>query len=202
MTDCFALLGEPRRPWLDAEALKNKFLLLSAEVHPDRVHNSGPLEKQAAQDRYTAVNAAYQCLRHPKERLRHLLQLELGTRPAEVEQILPEMMDLFLQVSERCRQADAFLADKEKTNSPLLQVALFEPGQKLLEQLNALQKEIQTRQQGLEAELMKLDEQWSADISTWPRSKILTRLEELYRLFSYFGRWTGQIQTRIVQLSL
>ena len=202
MTDCFALLGEPRRPWLDPEALKKKFHLLSAEVHPDRVHGSGPLEKQAAQDRYTAVNAAYQCLRHPKERLRHFLQLELGTRPAEVEQIFPEMMDLFLQVSERCRQADAFLADKEKTNSPLLQVALFEPGQKLLEQLNALQKEIQTRHQGLEAELMKLDEQWSEDTSISTRSKILTRLEELYRLFSYFGRWTGQIQARIIQLSL
>ena len=36
MTDCFALLGEPRCPWLDAEALKSRFLVLSAEAHPDR----------------------------------------------------------------------------------------------------------------------------------------------------------------------
>ena len=35
MTDYFNLLSEPRRPWLNPEALKQKFLNLSAEVHPD-----------------------------------------------------------------------------------------------------------------------------------------------------------------------
>ena len=40
MTDAFALLSEPRRPWLDAEALKARFLPLSAAVHPDRVHSA------------------------------------------------------------------------------------------------------------------------------------------------------------------
>jgi hypothetical protein len=37
MQDAFALLNEPRRPWLEAEALKQKFLALSSAVHPDRV---------------------------------------------------------------------------------------------------------------------------------------------------------------------
>ena len=40
MTDHFATLGEPRRPWLDAEALKEKFHRLSGTVHPDRVHGA------------------------------------------------------------------------------------------------------------------------------------------------------------------
>ena len=48
MTDYFALLGETRRPWLDTEALKAKFLTLTASVHPDRVHNATPTEKQIA----------------------------------------------------------------------------------------------------------------------------------------------------------
>jgi hypothetical protein len=48
MTDCFDLLGEPRRPWLDAEALKSRFLLLSAEAHPDRVHGGTDEAKAAA----------------------------------------------------------------------------------------------------------------------------------------------------------
>jgi len=36
MTDYFALLDEPRRPWLDVSSLKQKFLARSSEVHPDR----------------------------------------------------------------------------------------------------------------------------------------------------------------------
>ena len=34
MTDAFALLAEPRRLWLDADALKARFLPLSTAVHP------------------------------------------------------------------------------------------------------------------------------------------------------------------------
>ena len=37
MADYFALLDEPRRPWLDPEELKAKFHALTATVHPDRV---------------------------------------------------------------------------------------------------------------------------------------------------------------------
>ena len=57
MIDCFALLNEARRPWIDPELLKQKFLTLSAEAHPDRVHNASEPEKRAAQQRYTELNA-------------------------------------------------------------------------------------------------------------------------------------------------
>jgi TPR repeat protein len=40
MNYAFALLSEPRRPWLDAEPLKQRFLARSNEVHPDRVHSA------------------------------------------------------------------------------------------------------------------------------------------------------------------
>ena len=81
MTDCFALPAEPPRPWLDADALKAKFLARSAEVHPDRVHSAPEAERAAAQERYTALNAAFNTLREPKDRLQHLLELELGAKP-------------------------------------------------------------------------------------------------------------------------
>src|SRR5204862_2338470 len=76
MTDYFALLGEARRPWLDTEALKAKFLTLTANVHPDRVHKAIPAEKQTAHQLYTELNAAFNCLRGPKTRLLHLFELE------------------------------------------------------------------------------------------------------------------------------
>src|SRR6266536_2692354 len=111
MTDCFALLGEPRRPWIDPEALKLKFLALAAEVHPDRVHRATPLEKQAATQRYAELNAAYRCLCEPKERLFHLLELECGIKPDDVHPISPAAMDASLEVSHLCRAADASLAE-------------------------------------------------------------------------------------------
>ena len=48
MTDHFALLDEPRRPWIDADLLKEKFLALSSRVHPDRVHNAPAPERKDA----------------------------------------------------------------------------------------------------------------------------------------------------------
>src|SRR5213593_156293 len=121
MTDYFALLAEPRRPWFDPCSLKQKFLTLSAQVHPDRVHNASDAAKHSAQDRYTELNAAYNCLRDPKERLLHLLELERGEKPKQIENIPPDLMNVFLDISQLCREADAFLTEKAGVTSPLLQ---------------------------------------------------------------------------------
>ena len=122
MADYFALLAEPRRPWLDPELLKAKFHALTASVHPDRVHRGTESEKQAANQRYAELNAAYHCLLEPKDRLRHLLELERGDRVEEVQQISSGTMDLFMEISDLCREADAFLAETASVTSPLLKV--------------------------------------------------------------------------------
>src|ERR1041385_591553 len=121
MTDYFALLNEPRRPWLEPEALRQKFLGLSATVHPDRVHTLGEAQRAAAHERYTALNAAYRCLREPKDRLRHLLELEGAGPSAEAQRIPSELMDLSLEIGAACRDADRVATEKSRTTSPLLQ---------------------------------------------------------------------------------
>jgi DnaJ-domain-containing protein 1 len=203
MTDYFALLNQPRRPWLEAEALKQKFLTLSTAYHPDRIHAAGEADKRAAQQRYTDLNAAYQCLREPRERLRHLLELELGSKPETVQRIPAELMDYSLEVSQLCRQADAFLAEKAKVSSPLLQVQLFERGQDETERLLALQRRIQARTGQAEAELKQVDALWTSDAPLSPadRKPLLPQLETLWRLLSYSARWNSQIRERITQLS-
>lgn len=199
MTDFFALLDEARRPWLEAEPLKQKFLALSTTVHPDRVHNLGEAERAAAQERYTELNAAYNCLREPKDRLNHLLQLELGTLPKDIQRIPSELMDLSLEIGQRCREADAFLAEKAKATSPLLQVKFFERGQEFDDKLQALRQRVGALNDRLNEELKRIDDAWQSGRE--PRATLLPRLEELYRLFSYFARWTAQIQERSVRLS-
>src|SRR5438445_10541322 len=135
MTDYFALLDEPHRPWIDPESVKRKFLALSAEVHPDRVHAGTSGERSVAQERYTELNAAYNCLRDPKERLAHLLELERGAKPKEVQRIPSGLMSLFLEVGQICREADAFLSEQAKITSPLLKVRMFQRSQDWTEKL-------------------------------------------------------------------
>jgi DnaJ-domain-containing protein 1 len=199
MTDYFALLNEPRRPWLEPELLKEKFLALSARFHPDRVHNLGEAERAAAQERYTELNAAYNSLREPKERLQHLLELELGALPKDVQRIPSDLMDLSLEVGKACREADAFLAEKAKVTSPLLQVTFFERGEEFADSLRRLRQRVNSLEDQLTGELQRIDAAWQADAAR--RKALLPRLEELYRLFSYFARWSAQIQERVVRLS-
>jgi DnaJ-domain-containing protein 1 len=199
MTDFFTLLNEPRRPWLEPELLKDKFLALSATVHPDRVHNLGADERAAAQERYTELNAAYNCLREPKERLRHLLELELGALPKDIQRIPSDLMDLSMEIGKACREADVFLAEKAKVTSPLLQVTFFERSDEFADKLKALRQRVNSLDEQLVAELKQMDAAWPPPEEK--RAAQLHRLEELYRLFSYFARWTAQIQERVVRLS-
>ena len=143
MTDYFAALNEPRRPWLDAEALKKKFLSLSADAHPDRVHTLPPAEREAATRHYAELHAAYNCLRDAKQRLRHLLELERGIKPAEIQDIPESLMGFFMEVGRLCREVDSFLAEKAKVTSPLLQVEWFERGQDWTGKTQSMQKSIQ-----------------------------------------------------------
>ena len=200
MIDYFALLDEPRRPWLDADRLKQKFLTLSASTHPDKIHSATDLEKSAAGKSFAELNAAHQCLAEPKSRLLHLLELELGVKPKDIQQIPAILADQFAEVATICRAVDQFLEEKAKVTSPLLLVQTFEQSQAWLEKLSVLQKKFGDWRERLIDELKSLDGVW---ISTGPitRRECLSKLEELYRLFGYFNRWNNQIQERVVRLS-
>jgi curved DNA-binding protein CbpA len=201
VTDNFALLNEPRRPWLDANLLKQKFLALSTNTHPDKIHSANENERNTAAKKFAELNAAYNCLLEPKSRLLHLLELELGAKPKDIQQIPTALADLFAEVATVCKSADNFLREKGKATSPLLQVQLFERAQEWVEKLNSLQKKLNGLLGKLTGELKSLDEKWIKNNSE-RRGDLLKELEELYRLFGYFNRWNGQIQEHIVQLSL
>jgi curved DNA-binding protein CbpA len=203
-SDNFAIFGEQRRPWLSPDALKQKFLALCGQSHPDRCPAS-PHDATEAQARFTALNTAYNCLREPRTRLRHLLELELGQKPSELQQVPAKLMNMFAEQSRLCREADRFLAERSQAASPLLKVQLWENGQIISDKLIAWQASLNSAFDDLITQLKKLDDLWETRTATTPegqRSALLERLSELYRLFSYYGRWISQTQERIVQLSL
>jgi curved DNA-binding protein CbpA len=203
--DNFALLGQSRRPWIDPESLKASFLEISAREHPDRVHAGTGAERDAATARYAELNAAYNCLRDPKQRLLHLLELERGAPPPNVQDIPPGTMELFFEVGKTCREADGLIAAKANASSPLLQAQWFERGMECSERLMALQRRIQLRGDELLAELKQMNTVWNEAPAPGQPSRAsglpLRRLEEIGREFSYITRWSGQIHERIAQLS-
>ena len=204
MTDYFALLDEPRRPWLDPHALKDKFFARSSLVHPDRWHSASADEKKRAQDQYVELNTAYRCLQDPKDRLAHLIELETGSRVGQVHTVPSETADCFIQISQLCRETDSFLAEKRKQTSPLLLARLFEKGLVWTDKIQELQKQLDYSRSSQMQELKRLNRAWeeAPDIGTPERLKFLPleQVERIYRTLSYINRWQAQLQERLVQL--
>lgn len=197
MTDYFALLGQPRRPWLDAEALKQAFFTLSSEAHPDRVHGGTETERQSANQRSSELNIAYACLREPRDRLRHLLELELGRKPSDLQDIPESFASLFMEVASVCREADGFITRQAAITSPLLRAQSVTEVHEWMDRLMTFQRRISELQNELLAELRTLDARWSEAIT---RNTLLRDLERICRWLGFFGRWHSQIQERVNRL--
>jgi hypothetical protein len=201
MIDYFNLLGQPRRPWLESEILKETFLELSSRVHPDRVHNSSAADREAAQSAYVDFNSAYGCLRDPRQRLRHLIQLERGSASGDIQEIPQELLDLFFEVGKQCRQADLLVGEKAAVTSPLLKVVLFQRSQDLSEDLRALQGRLNERREGLVVAVKETDATWTGHSDPVAREQALNRLQSLVHLFGFYDRWLSQVQERIARLA-
>ena len=206
MLDYFALSQEPRRPWISLDLLKAKFLAVSAELHPDRVHSATEQEKLAANERYADINSAYNCLREPRDRLLHLLEIELGTKPKDTER-LPELAaDLFFHIGQTCREVDLFVNGRSRAASPMLQVQAFQRALEWIDELNALKQSIKSHYEHTLDELKVMNAAWEAapQVGSAERRAALPleRLEQVYRTLSYLSRWNEKIQARIVQLSI
>lgn len=204
MTDYYLLFNEPRRPWIDTEKLKARFLALSAECHPDRA--ATPKERETATARFTELNAAYQCLAEPRERLHHLLLLEGGQDARQVRHVPPEIAALVLPAEQLCREVSAFLAEKARASSPLLKAQLFERALDWQERVSVMQQSLAAHRSKLDELAKALNEKWEAAEAVPPVERQvvlpLAHLEELYRAYSYLTRFQQQLQERFVQLAV
>ncbi len=205
-TDCFALLGEPRRPWIDPDTLKQRFHALSTGAHPDRFHGSGEVSRAAATAHFTALNRAYGCLRDPKSRVAHLLRLEQGTDPPDVQRIPPGTIELFTEVGAVGRAVDALLAERGAETSPMRRLQQFERGMADMERLDALLRRIGSWEDSLMAELRDLNIAWEAAPPPGHPGRLeslpLNRLGEIAQLLGYLARWRSQLEERRVRLGM
>ena len=190
--DYFELLDEPRKPWLNTESLKEKFLARSIECHPDKF--TDPDKKETALEKFTELNVAHENLRDPKNRLAHLLTLEHGEKPPEVHDIPLETADLFIEVGAMLKSVDEFLADQEPKTSPLLKAQAMPKALEHFEKVNGLQMKITTQLESLDREMQNLNESWKT-------KKPLDLIETIYHKLSYLTRWRDQLQDRAIRLT-
>jgi len=187
MTDYFALFHEARRPWLDADTLKDKLHKLSALHHPD-------VAKDDSVD-FTELNAAYRTLHDPKTRLRHLLELEFpGTLTGNL-QIPADISRLFETVAKERQSVGAFLEKRAELKSPL-EIALMAPEKLgLLAALEKLLEALNSKHEGILTQIKFMDAGWEEDKATSQ-----TALLDIYQGISYVGKWTDQVREDLAKL--
>ncbi|HEX4086099.1 MAG TPA: DnaJ domain-containing protein [Chthoniobacteraceae bacterium] len=181
MTDFFAILGEPRRPWTDPDALKEKYHRLTARHHPDIAGASAD---------FAEINHAYQTLADPVARLRHLLELECAVPPAQ--QAPGEIAAFFAPVAGTRQAVDAFFKKHAAAVSPLAK-ALLSPEQ--FETQERIEEMIASLQEKHDALLEQVRE---AD-AAWPGS--LAQLAPLWQSLTYTAKWLAMLREALFRFA-
>jgi DnaJ-domain-containing protein 1 len=188
MTDSFALLDEPRRPWLDPEALKEKIHKLSVVHHPDVARDDG--------SNFTALNAAYKTLHDPKTRVRHLLELEFPGALATHLEIPPDIARLFETMTRERQSVASFLEKKARLSTPLELALIASEQVELMAVLERLRALLEQKQEGILVQLKFVDAVWEDD-----RERSGKTLLDIYQSVSYVGKWIDQIREDLLKMS-
>jgi curved DNA-binding protein CbpA len=186
MTDHFALLGQPRRPWLEEAALKDAFHRATVQQHPDVAGGSGAAA--------AAVNAAYAVLRDPATRLRHLLELEWPESAAAPAAIAPELAELFGKIA-ALQQAGAALKKKAASAQSPLSHALL-AGEKA-----GYRRDLETALATLAGAEASASEQLRAFDVVWDQGDHATRdeLAAVQQRFAFLAKWQAQLREALFQ---
>jgi curved DNA-binding protein CbpA len=183
MTDYFALLDQPRQPWLEPEQLKQAFHTKTLSLHPDT-------QPKQSETGFAEINEAYQVLRDPKRRLEHLLDLE-GYRPPKRSAVIPKQVEaLFPAIASLMRNADVLAGKLREATHALSRSLLKAETLRLQDGLHEAHEKVSRLNADALVELKQL------------RAEDVAELHELYLVFSYCGRWLSELEEKRLQLAL
>jgi curved DNA-binding protein CbpA len=189
MTDHFALLEQPRAPWLDPAVLKEVFHRKTLEQHPDST--------RAAEGDFARLNEAYQVLQDPKRRLFHLLEMH-GARAASTDQVVPEeLQELFLEIGALNQRTTQLLEKIRTASNPLSRSLLKSEVVAAQKNVASLRDNVRELTSAADERLRQLNPAWLTDPSA-----LIADAAALYLRFSYLGRWSAQLDELAFQLSL
>ena len=180
MTDFFALLDQPRAPWLDLAALKDAYHRKTLLAHPD---SAAPGDEND----FAELNAAYQTLQDPKRRLHHLLSLE-NHAPSASQTVPAQLQDLFLDLGALKQRADSLLEKMRTTSNALSRSLLKSETTAVQNDVAAWRKKIGTLLSSANDELREINPRWSSN-----HDAEISALSNLYLTFAYLRRWSEQL---------
>jgi curved DNA-binding protein CbpA len=180
MTDYFALLDQPRAPWLDAATLKEIFHRKTLHQHPDSRHGT---EAQFAE-----LNEAYQVLQDPKRRLHHLLSLE-NRAPSANQSVPADLQELFLEIGALNQTASQLLGKTRAASNPLSKSLLRAEIAVTQAELGHVRDKLRTLLSAAETRLGQIG------------TRQFEQLADLYQRFAYLGRWSAQLDELEFQFS-
>jgi hypothetical protein len=190
MTDFFALLEQPRQPWLDPNALKQKFHQLTRVMHPDL----WPSEPHAA---FENINEAYRVLLDPKLRIQHLLLLENNTPFTTGRAVPRDLQELFLKIGALSQQSQRMFAQISSATGTLARSLVMRDLLPLRVETAALLQQLSHSYENCLVELPPLNQIWETN-----RPEAVVRLQLLSERIAYLSRWLAQLQETQFQLSL
>ncbi len=132
MQNHFELFGLSPAFALESEALERSYREIQSKVHPDRFAHAGDAERRASLQWTTRVNEAFQILKNPVTRARHLLEMHgvdvaFETNTAMPPEFLMQQMEL-RETLEEARDAAALddLRGNLKREKQSLETAIAE----------------------------------------------------------------------------
>jgi curved DNA-binding protein CbpA len=187
-SDAFAIFSIPRKAAIDPSQLQASYAALSRGAHPDH----GGSEEAAA-----SVNAAYETLRFPEKRLKHLIEV-VAPEGAKAWRTVPldeSMMSVFMELGSALDASAKLLERKSKAASALAKALLANEELVLRERLETIGFGLEERKTGMEAGFTQLDERLdSGDETVWKD------IAATQARLAYLANWQTQIRERLLAM--
>ena len=190
-TDYFAFFGLQEKLSLDSAQLEEQFHKLSWKLHPDNFVRAGDFERDLSLNRSSELNDAYRTLREPISRVEYLL-LRRGLRKEGTtkQQAPPELLEEVFELNESLDE----LREARAEGGDL--AALREP-------LDAAQKNFQEKLEEVDAELVRIGQEWDAaldDAADEAKEQAsLARMNEVLNRRSYIRNLVVGVQKELAE---
>ena len=190
MTDAFARLGLTRCAALNEETLKTAWLEHGRAAHPDQAGGDAALSAE--------INEAYDVLREPESRLKHLLELEHPDQAAEWATVPMEerLMQVFMRLGPVLQKVEAFAKKRGAATSALVQALLAGEQMRMQEELEERMGELSDLRERLEAEMLEVD----ALRGNGDPARAMEAMRVLRAKFAYVGKWQRQTREALMKL--